>query len=115
MSALSGTFERFDVLVVPFPFTDRLTAKRRPALGVSNAGSDGRAGHAVMAMITSAEQSAWPNDVAIRDPDAAGLRSPCVVRMKLFTLDRRLVLQTAGHLSERDSTAVARSLAVILK
>ena len=115
MSALSGIFERFDVLVVPFPFTDRLAAKRRPALVVSNAGFNDVASHAVMAMITSAEQPAWPTDVAIRDLDAAGLRSPCVVRMKLFTLDRRLVLQTAGHLSKRDAAAVAKSLAMILK
>lgn len=115
MSAPSAIFERFEVLVVPFPFTDRLASKKRPALVLSNAAFNGTASHAVMAMITSAEQSAWPNDVMIRDLDAAGLPNACVVRMKLFTLDARLVLRAAGRLSKRDSDAVEKSLRMILK
>lgn len=29
-------FEPFDVIVVPFPYVDRLAEKRRPALVISN-------------------------------------------------------------------------------
>ena len=48
------SFERFTVLRVPFPFTDRNTSKNRPALVLSGAASfNGPAGHSVMAMITS--------------------------------------------------------------
>ncbi len=115
MSAPSGIFERFEVLVVPFPFTDRLAAKRRPALVISRAAFNRAAGHSILAMITSAEHSSWPNDVAIRDLEPAGLPRPCVVRMKLFTLDHRLVLQSAGNLSKRDSAAVDKALAAILR
>ena len=31
------TFDAGDVIIVPFPFTDRTTTKRRPALVLSNA------------------------------------------------------------------------------
>ena len=115
MSVPSGIFERFEVLVVPFPFTDRLAAKRRPALVISSGTFNRAAGHSVMAMITSTAHSSWPNDVAIRELETAGLPSACVVRMKLFTLDNRLVLKTAGTLSKRDSDAVEKGLAAILR
>ncbi|MSQ70559.1 MAG: type II toxin-antitoxin system PemK/MazF family toxin [Betaproteobacteria bacterium] len=115
MNALSGIFKRFDVVVVPFPFTDRLAAKRRPALVVSHAAFNRAAGHSVMAMITSAAHSSWPQDVSIRDFATAGLPKACVVRMKLFTLDQRLVLQAAGCLSKRDSDAVEKALAATFR
>lgn len=115
MSAPSVTFDRFDVVVVPFPFTDREASKRRPALVISGAGFNRRALHSVLAMVTSAEQSAWPQDTPIRDLGAAGLPSRSVVRFKLFTLDHRLVLRKAGSLSRRDADAVEKALEAVLR
>jgi mRNA interferase MazF len=60
------TFEAFDVVVVPFPFTDRTTSKRRPALVLSDSAAFNRqVGQSVLAMITSAKHPDWPLDVAI--------------------------------------------------
>jgi mRNA interferase MazF len=36
MTAPKGRFDAFDVVVVPFPYADRLAEKRRPALVISN-------------------------------------------------------------------------------
>lgn len=109
------TFERYAVVVVPFPFTDTPAAKRRPALVLSSAGAFGdRIGHSVMAMITSAKNRPWPLDVAIEDLDAAGLPASSVVRMKLFTLDHRLTVRTLGRLCPADATRVGASLDVLL-
>lgn len=107
--------ERNDVVVVPFPFTDRRATKRRPALVLSAAHIfNARAGHAVMAMITTATHAPWPLDVPIVDLAAAGLPAASVVRMKLFTLDERLVLARAGRLAPRDARAVAAALRRLL-
>ena len=65
-------------------------------------------------MITSARQSSWPLDWPIDDLDHAGLLIPCVVRLKLFTLDERLVLSSLGALSEVDRVAVIAQLAKLL-
>ena len=66
------TFDRFDVVRVPFPFTDRQAHKNRPALVLSHAAAfNAPAGHSVMAMVTSAKHSVWPLDVPIADLVAA--------------------------------------------
>ena len=92
----------FDIVVVPFPFTDRNASKRRPALVLSSIAFNQQAEHSVLAMITSAGQSSWPGDHAIKDLDAAGLPAECVIRLKLFTLDHRLVTRKAGTLGATD-------------
>ena len=107
--------DRFDVVIVPFPFTDKVQAKRRPALVLSRHESFGRkAGHSVMAMIASARNPPWPQDTAIADLDAASLPAASVVRMKLFTLDHRFVLAKCGRLADKDRKSVAKALAVLL-
>ena len=92
----------FDVVVVPFPFTDRNATKRRPALVLTGELFNTKAGNSVLAMITSAEQSVWPGDVAITNVESAGLHNDCVVRLKLFTLDHRLIIRKAGTLAGTD-------------
>ena len=105
------TFEQWDVVVVPFPFADSAAQRRRPALVVSRPDALGSVvGHSVLAMITSAGHRRWPLDVPLADLAAAGLPTPSVVRMKLFTLDDRLVERRAGGLAPPDSAAVAAAL-----
>lgn len=96
----------WDVVVVPFPFVDLPKSKRRPALVLSQHDFN-RHGHTILAMITTKRQPAWPGDVAIDDRSAAGLPRPCIVRLKLFTLDNRLLADHLGRLGEADRTAVA--------
>jgi mRNA interferase MazF len=105
----------WQVVRVPFPFTDRLAEKNRPALVLSDAAAfNAPSGHAVMAMITSERNDPWPLDCPIRDLDAAGLPAPSKVRFKLFTLDRRLVRGVLGHLAADDQARVRGGLAVLL-
>jgi len=105
------TFKAFDVVVVPFPFTDKTTTKRRPALVLSQANSfNKRIAHSVLAMITSASNLNWPLDIEIEDIDSAGLPFASIVRMKLFTLDHQLVVRKAGSLNTKDQIAVTEAL-----
>jgi len=112
MSKPTVSFERFAVVRVPFPFTDRNATKNRPALVLSNPGTfNTAAGHSVMAMITSETNPPWPLDCALADLSAAGLPAPSKVRFKLFTLDHRLVRGQLGKLSPADSKMVRAGLA----
>jgi len=106
------TFDRFTVVRVPFPFTDRAATKNRPALVLSDrAAFNAPADHSVMAMITSQSNAPWPLDCALTDLAAAGLPAPSKVRFKLFTLDHRLVRGELGKLSAADQQVVCAGLA----
>lgn len=107
-------FDAADVIIVPFPFTDRNTTKRRPAVVISAAAFNAATGHIVAAMITSARTSVWGSDIPLTDLAAAGLPTPCVIRLKLFTLDAGLIVRTAGRLSPGDAAALTETLAATI-
>lgn len=85
-------FKQGDIVRVPFPYTDRDTRQRRPAFVVSKGGIGEAEGLLWVAMITSAENRPWPQDVAISAHLEAGLPAPSVVRpVKLATVETRNV------------------------
>lgn len=107
-------YPSFALVRVPFPFTDRAIQKRRPALVVSTPDFQRQSGHLVLAMVTSANQSSWPLDWPIQELAATGLPKPCLVRLKLFSLDERLILGALGQLAAEDRSGVAAHLRQIL-
>lgn len=106
----------FDVVVVPFPFTDSTQSKKRPAVVLSsNANFNGQIGHSVLAMITSAKNTRWPLDVTISDLKGAGLPAPSVIRMKLFTLDHRFIADKIGRIAKKDQKKLQAAVSALLK
>ncbi len=103
--------EPFDVVEVPFPFSDTARAKMRKALVLSSVKFNERNGSSILMMITSVEKSHWFLDTPIDDLEAAGLKKACVARFKLFTLDNALVVRVVGKLSQGDEKRVRDGLA----
>ena len=105
------TYKIFDVVVVPFPFTDQNTEKKRPALVLSDKDIFNEVTeNCVLAMITSVKNPDWPLDTLIGSLKKAGLSAPSKVRMKLFTLDSRLIIKKIGGLSVKDQRTVKENL-----
>jgi mRNA interferase MazF len=103
MRKTSVIYKTFDVVVVPFPFTDSNQTKRRPALVVSSHDTfNGEVEQSVLVMITSARNKSWPLDVVIKDLKSTGLPKSSTIRMKFFTLDHRMIIKKAGHLASSD-------------
>jgi mRNA interferase MazF len=106
-------FDLWDIVKVPFPYTDRPVRQRRPALVVAG---EIEVAHGLLwlLMITSAENRGWPDDVGISDLDGAGLPAPSIVRpAKIATVDARDA-QRLGTLSIVDREAVAAGLRRII-
>jgi mRNA interferase MazF len=99
-----------DVAIVPFPFTDLALAKPRPALALSAHRPNAESGNTIFAMITTAARSHWPSDIPLNDQAVTGLTAASLVRLKLFTLDNRLVSRKIGALSSRDRQFVRKML-----
>jgi mRNA interferase MazF len=110
MTKSSERFDAFDIVVVPFPYADRLAEKRRPALVISNRKLV-PFGLIWVAMITSAENAPWSCDVAIADLARAGLPAPSVVRTaKIACIEPVRIERRAGRLDKAAAKAVMQKL-----
>jgi mRNA interferase MazF len=104
-------FQRGDIVLVPFPFSDLSTTKIRPAVVVSSALYHDQEPDLILAAITSKVAAATgPLDYVLNDWQAAGLRYPSALKPVLFTLDPARVLYRVGTLTSLDLPEVDRRL-----
>lgn len=108
-------YERFDVVKVPFPFTDKQSTKVRPALVLSNAEFNQSVGKTIFAMITSSTRVNWLHDAVVTDLSMAGLTVPSRVRMKIFTIDNGFILKRLGRLSVADAVEFEKNFEKLTK
>jgi mRNA interferase MazF len=115
ISEPSAAFLPGAVIKVPFPYTDRPTRQRRPALIVSSPDLQRRHGLSWVLMITSAANRGWEGDVDIADITLAGLPVPSIVRTaKIATIDSRDAVHM-GRVSAEVLQVVQRHLDAILR
>jgi mRNA interferase MazF len=106
------TFERGDVVRVPFPYTDRDTRQHRPALVVSAGGVGDRGSLLWVLMVTSAENRPWPGDVSLaRGYRRAGLPAPSLIRTTKIATIEASHADRIGKLDSRRLAEVEAALA----
>src|SRR3569623_1513051 len=105
----------FDIVVVPFPYADRLAEKRRPAVVISAPFVSDRYKLVWLAMITSAVNPRWDCDVEISELRPAALPAPSRIRpVKIATADVARVVRRIGRLGARDAKALGKALTGLL-
>ncbi len=97
------TYKKWDIVLVPFPFTDMTTTKRRPALVVSppvfNRGEE-----IVIAFITSnLKVRTQLGDYIIENWSGAKLPKPSLIRMRFASLSKTIIVKKIGRLTEKDA------------
>jgi mRNA interferase MazF len=104
-------FQRGDVVLVPFPYTDLSVSKTRPAVIVSSAVYHAARPELLLAYVSSQVSQANPAiDYVLADWAAAGLLKPSFVRPKVAAVEPTLVVYCVGALSARDLLGVDRCL-----
>jgi len=107
-------FRPWDVVKVPFPYTDRPVRQHRPALVIAAGAIEAAHGLLWVLMITSAENRRWNDDVAVSDLNRTGLPAPSVIRCaKVATIEARDA-ERIGALAQSDRKKVASYLTRIL-
>jgi mRNA interferase MazF len=107
-------FKRYDIVSVPFPYTDRAALERRPALVSSNRSLESRHGLLWVLMITAAENRSWHSYVPIPDHFATGLPILSIVRpTKIATVETRRA-RKCGRVPAATAAAVAEALNAIV-
>lgn len=93
-------FNPYDIVSVPFPYTDKPSNKRRPAIAVSNDDFHDDYGLVWLVMVTSATNAPCKSDIAIIDYERCGLPAASVIRpAKLATIECDLIIRRVGALS----------------
>jgi mRNA interferase MazF len=88
-----------DVVLVPFPFTDQTTNKKRPAVVISSEVYNAEYLARILMSITS-QVSSSPKvyDIAITDWDSAGLLKASMIKPVITTIEKQLILKKLGRL-----------------
>lgn len=108
-------FAQGEVLILPFPYSDRLAEKRRPAVVVSKPALERHHGVLWVAMITSDRGGRRVDDTPISDLKRSGLPAPSLVRpVKLATIEPGRVLRAVGALPKADLAHVLAAIGKLI-
>ncbi len=108
-------FEFGDVVLVPFPFTNQIAAKQRPAVVVSRRVYNlARPDLVMMAVTSQLRPTPALGEVWLRQWQVAGLLKPSAVKPVLATLEQGLVIRKLGALASEDQDALRRAIGQII-
>ena len=104
-----------DVVLVPFPFTDQTTAKRRPAVVVSSDAYHRERPDVIVVAVTSRTgRPAGIGDVLIMGWREAGLLKASLIKPIFTTVEQTLILRKLGALQQEEVAALRKALQEVL-
>ncbi len=110
MKDYKSAINKWDIVVLPFPYIETNAQKRRPALVISNDAFNQKTGLLWVMMITTSPAD-WEHDVDITNPAPTNLPSPSKIRCaKLATIEANRVVRVAGKLGRTDLETVKKML-----
>ena len=99
----STAYNQGEIVLVPFPFSDLTTAKRRPALVISaNWYNRERPDLILLAITSQIPDPPYRDQVEISAADyrMANIQQPCIIRAgKIFTIEKSCIVKTLGRIS----------------
>lgn len=104
-----------DIVLVPFPFTNQSTIKKRPAvIASSDTYNQNRPDIVIMAVTSQIHGAGHFGDISIQKWKPAGLLKPSIIKPILTTVEKGLVLKKLGSMKAGDRAALVKGLQDIL-
>ena len=105
-----------DIVLVPIPFTDLTSKRRRPVVVVSNNGYNRKAEDiVVVAMTSNLKPAAYSFIVTSADLAVGSLKRPSRIRVdKIYTLAQSIVVKKFGQLSEDSFNRIRQLLSALV-
>jgi len=109
-----GRFVKGDVVVVPFPFSDLSSSKRRPALVVTQLSGDD---DVILCQITTPHRAdGYSILLSTADFASGSLKHDSTIRPnRLFTADSNIIAYCAGKLSQEKVREVVEKIVQIIR
>jgi mRNA interferase MazF len=108
-------YEFGNIVLVPFPFTDQTTTKKRPAVVISsNAYNLERPDVIIMAVTSQIKSPPVIGEILIQAWQTAGLLKPSAIKPIISTIEKTLIIRSMGSLTDKDWAALQENLKIIL-
>jgi mRNA interferase MazF len=107
-------YDRFEIVIVPFPFSDIPRYKGRPAVVISDREYNKQYEQTMVCMITSGVTIQWKDDIEISQMKPTGLPVTSYMRPKIGTIDNNLIAKSIGNLSADDADKLKKKLKKLL-
>lgn len=103
------------VILVPFPFTDQSTNKKRPAVVISSAAyAETRPDLILMAITSQLRAEQRVDEFLVEQWKEAGLLKPSAVKPVIATIEQPLIIRQLGELTESDQAVLRQLLRQII-
>ena len=111
---MTNSLSKYDIVVVPFPFTDIERHKARPAVIISNEYYNRHSRNAIIILaITSKFVNKLSFEKEIVNWQKSGLLKPSLFKAAVATIDKRQVITKLGKLEYADILSLRKMLKII--
>ena len=101
------SYSKYDVILVPYPFSELSSSKVRPAVIVSTSHPSQ---DILITPLTSKTGSLMAGEFVLSEWAAAGLNVATAVKRGVYTIHESLVIKVIGQLSKVDADQLEQSL-----
>jgi mRNA-degrading endonuclease toxin of MazEF toxin-antitoxin module len=104
------SYKKWDIVLVPFPFTDLSAVKKRPGLIISPNEYNGEQDVVIVFVTSKLTTRFRMGDYKIKEWGKSNLPKPSMIRMKFATIDKSIIIKTLGRLQQKDSKEFGQAL-----